>query len=340
MRFYSLTITDPDSGKVFKPNATADGFAKSAGGATFTSYVNNLTLPGALNIEFDIPSAPFNTPQGQALIRVWGVGLKMIGQASDLNGMSISLSAGMKKGLPLANPAQAGLILQGTIFQAFGNWQGVNQTLDLICNPPAAQKDQDIMLNWPAGMTLATALSNTFGQAFAKFTTSSTVNIASITQNSDGSGHYSSLSQLSDYVQQISQKIGVPTYGEDYSGVLITITGNVIFAYDSENPLKVIQLAFQDLIGQPTWIDPATVSFKAVVRSDIAIGNQIKFPAGISAPYALTSAAAAAPNVPSRSKSVFQGTFNVNRVQHFGNFRQADADSWATAYEAVPVTAT
>jgi hypothetical protein len=336
------------SGQVYKPNKTGDGFTKSAGGVTFTSHVNGLMIPGALDVYFDIPAAPFNTPQGQAYLRIPGVGLQMIGQSSDFNpdptatpykpGANIVISAGMQKGLPLANPAQAGAILQGTVFQAYGNWQGVNQSLEILFNPGATQPDQDIMFSWPAGMQLSTALSNTFQQAFAKYATTSVMDIADITQDSDGSGHYTSLSQLSAYVQEISQNIGAPTYGADYSGVLITITGNTIYAYDSENPRKLIQLAFNDLIGQPTWIEPATISFKTVLRSDIAIGNQIKCPAGISAPYALTSAAAAAPNVPARSKLIFQGAFNVNRVQHFASFRQADADSWTTSYEAVPVT--
>jgi hypothetical protein len=38
----------------------------------------------------------------------------------------------VKKGLPLANPAQAGVILEDTIFQGYGNWIGVEQYLDLV----------------------------------------------------------------------------------------------------------------------------------------------------------------------------------------------------------------
>jgi len=32
---------------------------------------------------------------------------------------------------------------------------------------------------------------------------------------------------------------------------------------------------------------------------------------------------------------VFKGSFLVNEVHHFGNLRQPDADSWATAFSAV-----
>lgn len=339
MRYYDLKISDPVTGGVWITGGTSDGFTKSKnGGTTFTSYARGASIPGALNVEFDIPVAPFNTPQGQALIRVWGVGLGMIGQAADLNGQNISLSAGMKKGLPLANPAQAGLILQGTIFQAFGNWQGTNQTLDLICNPPIAQQNQDILFNWPAGTELSAALNNAFSQqSFSRYNLTPKGTISSLIQNNDEYGTYSGLSQFASFIQGLSQHIGAATYGEDYSGVLITVTGNTIFVYDNRHPREVISLAFPDLIGQPTWINPATINFKAVLRSDITVGNQIKFPAGVFAPYVLTSAAAAAPNTPSRSKSAFQGIFDVVEAHHFGNFRQPDADSWNTTYNAVAV---
>jgi hypothetical protein len=348
MRYYDLQISDPQSGDVWKPTSSGDAFEKSAGGTTFTSYSNGQTDPGALNIEVDVPSIAFNQPQGAALVRVWGVGLPMIGQSADFNadpltnrlGANVKLSVGMKKGLPLANPAQAGLILQGTVFQAFGNWQGVNQTLDLICYPPAAQEDQNIAWDWPAGTTLASALLKAFTQAFSQYNmviAAKNITIANLTQPSDEKGGgYTRLSQLADHVLQISQMIGIPQFGESYSGVLITIVGNTIYASDSQHPSAPIQLEFVDLIGQPTWMDVATVSFKTVMRSDITVGSQIKFPTkGLAAPYVLTTQNAAFPNAPSRSKSIFQGPFTVIEAHHFGNFRQADADSWVTAFSAV-----
>jgi hypothetical protein len=366
MRYYNLVIADPITGEVYKSNATTDGFnfasvirgskitdpngvTKSAGGSTFTSTsngsVSGVNIPGALNIEFDISAFPFNTPKGTAWIRVWGIGLGMIGQAADFNpnpfknrqGASISLSAGMQKGLPLTNPAQAGQILQGNVLQAFGNWQGVNQTLELIVGPPVAQKGQDIMFHWPAGMPLATALSLTFQQGFSKYSTTSIVKIARIVQACDEHGHYESLFQFAGYIAERSMALGAATYGHNYSGVAITVTGNVIYAYDDMNPRQTIQLKFADLIGQPTWINPATVSFKTVMGSDIAIGDRVRFPSEIVAAYALTTAAAAFPNAPSRSKSAFQGTFKVTDTRHVANFRQADADSWVTTFEVVAI---
>lgn len=342
MRFYDLIISD-NSGKVWKPTADGLGFKKSPGGSTFTSFVNGKTNPGALHVEFDIPAAPFNQPQGAAKITVFGVGLGMIGQASDLAGQNIRLSAGMKPGLPLATAAasQAGLILQGTIFQAFGNWQGTLQTLELICNPQASQPEQDISLVWPANQPLASALYAMFQQAFNKYGMKVNVSIANISQPVDGSTHLRSLSQMSDYVQQKSQELGKSSYDtkeNEYSGVLIKIVGNTIYAYDNQATQAARQIAFTDLIGQPTWIDPATVNFKTLLRSDIALGDFIKFPTkGLVAPYVLTTQAAAYPNTPARSKTAFQGEFWVTRVQHFASFRQPDADAWATTFDAVSV---
>jgi len=339
MRYYDLRISSPDGSKVWAPTPKGNGFTQSSKAkTTFTSHDGNTLIPGALNIEFDVPTIPFNTPQGAAMVRVQGIGLGMISQASQLAGQSIRLMAGMKKGLPLATTAApfAGTILEGTIYQAFGNWQGNDQTLEIICYPEAAQKDQDISFYWPAGMSLATALATVFVQAFGSLKMQTKIKIADLSMPADGSGHYTLLSDLADYIQQISQKLGAQQFGDDYSGVLITIVGNTIFAYDSENPLPTITLNFRDLIGQPTWIGPNTINFKTVMRSDITNGSVIKLPEkGLVTPYVLTSQAAAVPNQPIQAKAAFQGTFLANEVHQFGNYRQPDADSWVTTINAV-----
>lgn len=354
MRYYDLAISDPVTGAVWKPDSSSKtgAFMQSKGGSTFTSYYNGQTNPNALDIEIDIPTVPFNQPQGAGIIRVRGVSLPMIGQAANFNGnpfakppragANVRLSAGMQKGLPLANlQPKPGVILQGTVLQSFGNWQGVNQTLDLICYPPAAKDDQNIGFDWPANTTLASALFKSFYQAFAQYSDmvidAKNITIANITQPSDEPGGlYTRLSQLADVVNQASQRIGIPQFGEDYSGVLIKIVGNTIYAYDSLNLPAPIQLQFTDLIGQPTWLDVNTISFKTILRSDITVGSQVKLPAkGLATPYVLTVQGAAFPNAPSRDNSIFQGIFTVIEARNFGSFRQADADAWVTAFCAV-----
>lgn len=334
MRYYEVIISDPNSGQVFQ-TGTGTGFTKGNGGSTFTSFANGRNLPGALQVEFDIPVSPIHIPQGQAYVRVWGVGLPMISQASNLNGMSIVLKGGFQKGLPLANPAQNGILVEGQIFQAFGNWQGVNQTLDLVFFPTGLEPDNGVNFNWPANTSLKSALQQTFAQAFPGYKANFDNLTAPLSQGAPESGTYSSLTTFGQYLQQRTQKMGASSTGnKNYPGVAIRIlsASKTIYAYDAT--FKTINLAFQDLIGQPTWVDPATVSFKTPMRADIQIFDQIIFPQGIQAPFAL-NAGVVAPGSPSSSKTAFQGAFGIQEVHHWANFRQPDAESWNTTFTAV-----
>lgn len=340
MRYYDLKISQPKSGKVWSVG-TDGSFTLGAAATSFTSLLSTgKTNPGALNIEIDLTVIPFDTPQGKGSVRVWGVPLKALGQAANLNGADFEFRVGMAAGLPLAKPSQAGLIARGQVFQAFGNWQGKNQTLDLVLYPSAAADDLDISFRWPAGTPLSTALRATFTQAFPGFTSQVAIS-SQLTLPNDEAHHCTNLVQLANYIRGITLSIGQKALGSSYQGVAITVQGTTIIASDGFGTTRTptVQLAFEDLIGQPTWIDPVTINFKCVMRKDIAVGSQVQFPSGVVAPYALTGAAAAYPNVPARAKSVFQGTFSVVEVHHFGNFRQADADSWVTAYNAVSLPA-
>ena len=129
MRYYDLVLRNA-AGKIYQPTSNGNGFALVTSGSTFTSQIPNpnggggtINNPGALNVEFDVVGSPFSAPQGNSHIKIWGVGLHMIGQARQLAGASFALSAGMKPGLPLATAQapQAGLIAQGclTRFRAF-----------------------------------------------------------------------------------------------------------------------------------------------------------------------------------------------------------------------------
>jgi hypothetical protein len=357
VRFYSLTISDPETGEVWTPSATSGVFVKGTGsGPSFSSQLpNGQYNPGALNIELDIPVTAWNTPQGKQFIRIWGVGLQMIGSAADLNGQNFLLQAGMTQGLAgpygLANPKQAGVILQGSIFQAYGNWQGIDQTIDLICiqGTDLLIPPRGISFAWPPGTPLQDAITTALTQAFPGANYTITFNISSDLQSPYGAGQwacYASLDALSDYLQQITKPLGVQATGNaDYPGVLIRFDGKTFFIFDETVPQTPIPLNFQDLIGQPTWMDFNIIQFKTVLRSDIKIGNQILFPQtangqpAVIPPYALTTPSAAYPNAPARSKTTFQNTFTITEVHHFANFRQPDGDSWATAFTAAyPLT--
>ncbi len=103
MRYYDITLTPQGSSTPIKE---------------WTSHPNGNYNPSAQEIEFDILTAPFGTPVGAQAITIYGISLQDLTNAQQFAGMSITISAGMKAGLPLANPKQSGVILVGTVWQA------------------------------------------------------------------------------------------------------------------------------------------------------------------------------------------------------------------------------
>jgi hypothetical protein len=338
LRFYNLSISDPATGLIWKPDQTGLGFVKSAGGTTFSSLLSGYTNPAALQIEFDFQVVPLGQFQGYASIKVYGVGLGMIGQAANLNGANFQLFAGMALGLPLANPAQARLIAQGTIYQSYGNWEGPEQTLDLIVYSGSVANSQSVQFVWKKGQSLQQAIGSMLTAAFPSYQQSYNIS-SNLIAKSDQPGTYDSLPNVATAIQQLTQQIGRPIYGQNYSGVSITVSGRTVYVFDGQGPTpqSITQLAFQDLIGQPTWIEPFKISFKTVLRGDLQVTQNIQFPIGVTQPYVLTAATAAQPNTPASNKTAFQGAFQITEIHHWASFRQPQPESWNTTFVAVPL---
>lgn len=355
MRYYSLTISDPD-GTVYQVDKAGLGFAKSIAnqGPTFSStwtpwQTANPQLvgqpnPNALNIEFDVPVFMGQEPQGGSLLRVWGLGIRCLSQASDFNPVgsaykTFELRGGMSKGLPLANPSQAGLIAGGRIWQAFGNWEGTEQTLDLIIYPapPPNNYGVPISWNWQKGQGLAEALKQMIAQAFPSYTPKIAVSSALVAP-SDQIGYYGNIDAFFKYLHRYTRKLGAQANGSGYFGVAFNFLGNTIRVFDGTASAPVKELAFQDLVGQPTWIDVNTIIFPTVLRADIGIGDRIRFPTGVLLPYALTTPNAAYPGAPAASNSIFRGDFRVTEIHHFANSRQGDARSWNSTFTAISLS--
>jgi hypothetical protein len=310
MRYYNLIITDPNTGAVLRQ---------------WTSFVNGVTIPGALNIELDVPTYTLAQPMGSAYVKIWGISIEDILQASDLNDMNIQLFAGMQAGLPLANPTQAGLILEGTIQQCFGNWQAEVQTLDIVAlvSSGSATAPKNIVNIWPAGQPLATSIQNTLAVAFPDYT--ATINISpNLVLAHDEPAYFQTLSQFAQFIKQASQRI----IGGTYNGVDIVIRNKEFLVYDGTTPTSPIALNFTDMIGQPTWIGPATVQTRLVLRADLQVSDYIQMPQG---QQTLTAQSLAR----YRTNPTFQGVFQAIRVRHIGNFRQPDANSWVTVVDAI-----
>lgn len=336
MRFYRIIITDPSSGNLITPPGFSAGLL---GGATYASFANGRTIPSAWNVELDIPVIGQATPQGNGFVRVWGISRQEIGQANDLNGKNIQVFAGMQKGLPLANPSQAGLIAQGVIFQAFGNWIGTDQTLDMIIIPGSGSgsspggvgtlaKPANIVLDWKKGTPLAQALQTTLQTAFPNYKATINVN-ASLIRPNDEAGFFPTLEQLAQYVRAVSRDM-VKTAG--YPGVSIVLQpDNSIAVTDGASASGAAKaIAFNDLIGQPTWIESPNIQFHCVMRADLSVGQDITLPQTV-----VTNTQQASSSLLNQQTS-FQGGFTILNARHVGNFRQPIADSWVTVYEAAP----
>lgn len=318
MRYYDITITDPDTGKEIK---------------RFTSYANELTIRGALNIEFDIPVVTVDTPAGGANLRIWGVDLPLINNASQFNGKNITIKAGMQKGLPLANlqvtanPARNGVLFRGTIFQSFGNWQGLEQTLDfIIIVGKGYQKKNGIMFNIEAGTSIQDGIKQTmenYGIASNIYVSPEFVTTKRITFLAND------IVQFAQEINKISLQI---KYGSAWeaspksNGINMTKTESGYLFFDNTYSPSPIKIDFTDCIGQPAWLDIVTCQIKTVLRSDMKVGDNVTYPKSnnINTKKSFSQF---------RNDINFVGTGQVIRLRHIGNFRQSDANSWITVVD-------
>jgi len=328
MRFYLIQLTNA-AGKVLLP--------LSLQGIPIGSLLSNgQANPAALNVEFDVPVTVAHTPQGQVMVRIWGLGIEAMGSAFNLNSTAtnpifITVWGGMSKGLPLANPGQQGMLFQGQVNQAFGNWIGLDQTIDLICSASVGTyaAPRNIVLNWKSGTTMASAISATLAAAFPGVALKVNIN-PNLVLNHDQVGYHFTLTEFAEVVKEFSQKI----IGGSYPGVDIVYTGGTMTVTDGTGPTGSISIInFQDLLGQPTWINPGTISVKVVLCGDLNPNDLILLP-----PSLVTTTQQSMSQY--NPKTSFTGIYKINTMRHYGNFRQPDAASWNTTLECIPQLAT
>jgi hypothetical protein len=330
MRYYDISITS-SSGTVLQH------------WTTHPNGVQSPPDPGAALVELDLPQAPLHTPGGDSWFRVWGIGLNTAQQAQQLGAFgqgsqnTITIKGGMGKGLPLANPSEAGILVQGTLYQCFANWIGTNMTLDgyVSAGPlDAVQAQQvtpnnpipaaNIVINWPAGQPLSSYVKQTLQTAYPNFTINVSISSSVVSPNAQ-QAPFASLVQFSTWLQQITQQI----VGGSYTGVYIKVTGNTISVYDSmtqASTTKAIQ--FNDMVGQITWVDLQTVHLPLVMRGDLDIGDMITLP-----PAQVTTTQNSFAQL--RQSSTIQGSFTVNKIRHVGNSRDPSGLAWVTNVFAV-----
>lgn len=337
MRYYDITITDPNN-----PGPKQ----------VYTSWVNGQNDPGALDIVFDAVVADLATLYSNTIVQILGIPLQSISNAYNLANKNITVSAGFKSGLPLADPTQAGVLFTGQIIQPFGNWQGNEMTLDLVVIPGEGIAGNDT----PSLGTFASPINGQFAwkakqplsAAIAAFLTAACPSYKQVIQISpnlylpfDMPGVFRTLQEFATWVK----KFTVQLLGGSYTGVCLRVDApNTIVVYDSttsqtpvapnsakqssQTPvLATTNIRFQDLIGQPTWMGPAEIQFKCPMRADLHVGGGVVLPAGY---YGISPSDVTQP-YPYRDQLAQQGKFTVIEIRHTGHFRQADANSWATS---------
>jgi len=294
---------------------------------------------GAQTLELDLVVAPQHVPDAgaQSWVRVWGPQREQISQASNFNGKPITVYGGMQPGLPLASSevSQSGILIAGTVFAAFGNWQGLNQTIDFVINPNGGSTSStpvNLVHYWAKGSPLATAMRSTLGTAFPDWKLD--INISpNLVLPYDDHGIYPTLNRYSRYLNAKTK----PILGGNYNGVVLTSnTGakTISVTDNSANPTNVTQINGADLIGQVSWLDLNTIQFTTVMRADLQIADTVTFPKYVFA-QAQTSASS---DSQARNSVTFTGKFGIGRVQHFGNSRDPDGQSWVSSYQAFMMT--
>jgi hypothetical protein len=302
----------------------------------YTSFPNGQNDPGALNVVLDLYIYAFGDPQQQAVVQIWGVPIADLAQAANFTDCTIQVYAGFQKGLPLNNPAQAGLVLAGSIFQSYGNWTGVDMTLDLVVVTQGAvsSNNSNVSFSWMAGTTLSDAITTTLKNAFP--TAKLNINISpKLVIAHDEHGVYQALPAFA----QMLKPLTAAAIGGTYPGVDIVWTPNEIRVFDGSTQANPVQIAFQDLVGQPVWIQQSTIQFMTPMRADLSVGDFIAMPKGILGSTAnpagvgsVTTTAASQPQA--RQQSIFSGTFGINLVHHMGIFRQPDGTAWVSVFNA------
>ena len=317
MRYYAITIS-PSS-------QSTTSFAPFTISTLTSAKTNN---GSALLVELDIFETFYHQPAQNGYIKIKGVPFPYINQASNFNFASIKVEVGMSKGLPYANPKQAGLILDGTILQAFGNWQGNEVSLDLVIGPATYDPNIDVNLPfvWEEGQTLESAVRQTLSIAYNGVPINGKFSDNLIYTEDLWGFNYKNLLAFGQAINELSKQV-LPD--PDYSGASIANTSTGFLLFDNTyTPTKTTELQSTDIIGNITWINVNTIQIKVVMRSDSELGQYITVPKGIPVINLINNYSQY------RYTYAFKGNFIVNSVRHVGNSRQADANSWVTVINA------
>lgn len=225
----------------------------------------------------------------------------------------------------------AGTMQFGNSFSSFfggGNTFPLASPLNLIHN---------LQPNQPLSSAIQQTLSTAFPHANINVNISDMLKLAY-----QDAGMYQSLEQYAGYLNNLSQSImGVNSNNNQgpNPGIRITSIGTSLDTWHPPYSLGDADINYLELVGQPTWIKPQTISVKVVLRGGLKPGMYITLPntvVGFSGPEAMLPAGA--PD--QRTHVSLPGTYQITRLLHIGDLRNPDGASWTTNIEAISGGAT
>lgn len=279
-----------------------------------------------LDIEFTAQTTDLGIAASNSHLRIYGLSLEMISKANDFTGSQIKMYAGYEAGMQLAKPEQYGLIIDGSVLQAIGGWQGTEHYIDLFIIPPtgtqagtatgtttgtqAATGSVEYNLYCPKDGDIVEAIITSIKLVMPNV---GIVNSSKpVIQATEFAGHYLSLGELAAA-----------------TGISITYTGNKVTLYSQSNAsaADAKQIGITDMIGNATWVKPNTISFATALRGDITISDIIELPKH-AANQSRESGLAGNP-------FIVTGRFMVTSILQSGRYGDATEDAWTTTIEAV-----
>ena len=328
MRSYLIEITDN------KGKPITDGAGNEF---TFDSSTNPA---GALNISLDLPVMSEDVNVGGGMVIIGGLPLSMLSQNVNLWLANIKIYAGFQPGLPLATAQpQATLIMQGQVWNPYGNWEGTMQTLNLVVNPSSSLDDNgkpiSISFAGKKGEKLADVLSRCLKKTYPNTTINIDIHQNLVLAEDMPSTPYSKLSLLAQMVKNNTPgMLNIP----GYNGVQIVVQRGVIRVFDNTSSGGAKKILPEDLIGQPTWIGFNQISFKTPLRGDLMVGDYITLPQNIvDGPGALLAVSSSQAFAQMQQKVNFNGTFYISSMRHIGEYRNPTGTAWVTTFEAFPI---
>ena len=330
-RYYDITVFQPGSGAASPAANVLTSIAYE-----WTSFPNGKNDPNALNVELDILTSIYGIPGGDlgsSTVTIEGIPLSLLQQANNFGigpndepGAQITIKGGMQAGLPLANSKQAGLLLQGQVFQSYGNWVGTEMNISFVIVQSNFTLDRpgNFVFNWLPGISLAQALQTMLTNAYRVY--------PSYTISMQLTGTYSTSFQVYDIERTLTQMTQfINRYEPD---ITITIQGTEIIVSDTVNIAQLVKLQFTDFIGQPKLVGPGVVQFMTVMRADIQPNTLVQMPIGAQNIPGIVQTSPQQLPAQLQNKTSFQGQFIIQSVRHVGNFRDANGASWASIFQA------